>query len=114
MDALGSQSAGEGYCVSFRDADVEEPARPFLLENAGPGSRGHGGGDDHEIGGLGGERGEGFAEGLGPGGRAAGLLAGIAGDRIVGGQPMPFFPVGLGQGKTLALFGQDVNHPGSG
>ena len=51
-----------------------------------------------------------LAEHLGPGRRAARLLARLAGDGIVRREAVPLLPVRLGEAEALALLGEHVDH----
>ena len=85
----------------------------FFWKTLVPGARRHRGGDRHQLGMLVRQRGEPVAEHLGPGGRAARLLASLARDRIVRREPVPLLLVRLGVGEALPLLRHHVDHPGA-
>src|SRR5262249_26853500 len=94
-DALRRESARERDRVSFRDADIEESVWPLLLEQMSARAGRHRRRDGNQLGVRRRQCRERVTENLGPGGRAARLLAGLAGFRIVRGEAVPLFAVGL-------------------
>ena len=109
-DALRGQAGGERGRVRFGDAHVEEAARPFLLEDVRARPRGHRGRDRHEVGVLGGELRDRFAEHLGPLRRPRIDRFEHARHRIVRRARVILFEVRLGKREALSFFCDHVDH----
>ena len=108
-DALRGKPARERGRMGFGNADVEEAARPFLLEDVRARPRRHRRRDRHEVGMLGRELCDGLAEHLGPLRRPRIDGFELAGDGIVGRPRVVLLEIGLGEREPLPLLGDHVD-----